>query len=265
MRKLTILVSLLLIAALSLTGCDIVNLFVKTVVGSGELVIEEREVTSFSKIDASGGVELLITKGNSGIEINAESNLMKYIHTYVEGETLFVEIADTDGGSINLQPLEPIRVTVQFTKITGVSLSGFTKITGVSLSGGVNLASEEITVEEMQIDVAMSGGSVAKIDAIHTDKLNVTLSGGSELSITEGEVTKQFIEASGGSVYMADWLQSEVTELMLSGGSEATVWAEETLDIDLSGGSIAYYYGSPNNLNEIGNSGGSDYISKGER
>jgi len=252
MRKLTILVSLLLIAALSLTGCDIVNLFVKTVVGSGELVIEEREVTSFSKIDASGGVELLITKGNSGIEINAESNLMKYIHTYVE--TLFVEIADTDGGSINLQPLEPIRVTVQFTKITGVSLSG-----------GVNLASEEITVEEMQIDVAMSGGSVAKIDAIHTDKLNVTLSGGSELSITEGEVTKQFIEASGGSVYMADWLQSEVTELMLSGGSEATVWAEETLDIDLSGGSIAYYYGSPNNLNEIGNSGGSDYISKGER
>ena len=254
MRKLTILVSLILIAALSLTGCDIVNLFIKTVVGSGELVIEEREVTSFSKIDAGGGVELLITKGNNGIEVNAESNLMKYIRTYVEGETLFVEIADTDGGSINLQPLEPIRVSVQFSKITGVSLSG-----------GVNLASEELTVEDMQIDVAMSGGSVAKIDAVHTDKLNVTLSGGSELSITEGEVTKQFIEASGGSVYLADWVQSEVTELMLSGGSEATVWAEETLEIDLSGGSMAYYYGSPNNLNEIGNSGGSDYISKGER
>ena len=254
MRKTTILVSLLLIAALSLTGCDIVNLFIKTVVGSGELVIEEREVTSFSKIDAGGGVELLITKGNNGIEVNAESNLMKYIRTYVEGETLFVEIADTDGGSINLQPLEPIRVSVQFSKITGVSLSG-----------GVNLASEELTVEDMQIDVAMSGGSVAKIDAVHTDKLNVTLSGGSELSITEGEVTKQFIEASGGSVYLADWVQSEVTELMLSGGSEATVWAEETLEIDLSGGSTAYYYGSPNNLNEIGNSGGSDYISKGER
>jgi len=239
---------------LSLTGCDIVNLFVKTVVGSGELVIEEREVTSFSKIDAGGGVELLIIRGNSGIKVNAESNLMKYIHTYVEGETLFVEIADTDGGSINLQPLEPIQVNVQFSKITGVSLSG-----------GVNLESEELTVEDMQIDVAMSGGSVAKIDAVHTDKLNVTLSGGSELSITEGEVTKQFIEASGGSVYLADWVQSEVTELMLSGGSEATVWAEETLEIDLSGGSTAYYYGSPNNLNEIGNSGGSDYISKGER
>ena len=254
MRKTTILVSLLLVAALSLTGCDIVNLFVKTVVGSGELVIEEREVTSFSKIDAGGGVELLIIRGNSGIKVNAESNLMKYIHTYVEGETLFVEIADTDGGSINLQPLEPIQVNVQFSKITGVSLSG-----------GVNLESEELTVEDMQIDVAMSGGSVAKIDAVHTDKLNVTLSGGSELSITEGEVTKQFIEASGGSVYLADWVQSEVTELMLSGGSEATVWAEETLEIDLSGGSTAYYYGSPNNLNEIGNSGGSDYISKGER
>ncbi|MEA3327530.1 MAG: DUF2807 domain-containing protein [Chloroflexota bacterium] len=254
MKKLSCLFILILISAILLTGCDIVNLFVKTVVGSGELVVEERDVTSFSKIDAGGNFELHVSKQYTGIEVNAESNLMKYIHTYVEGETLIVEISDTDGGSINLQPLEPIQVFVQFSKITGVSLSG-----------GVQLASEALVAEDIQIDVNLSGGSVAKIDAIRTDKLNITLSGGSELNVSEGEVTEQIIEASGGSKYMAEWVQSEVTELRLSGGSEATIWAEETLDIDLSGGSTAYYYGSPNNLNETSNSGGSDYISKGER
>ncbi len=75
----------------------------------------------------------------------------------------------------------------------------------------------------------------------------------------------QYIKASGGSDYMADWVKSETTELILSGGGEARIWVEETLDIDLSGGSTAYYYGSPADLNENGNSGGSDYISKGER
>jgi len=253
-EKNSYLIILVLIIALLLTGCDIVGLFVKTVVGSGELVVEEREVTSFSKIEAGGNLELHVSKQYTGIKVKAESNLMKYIHTYVEGETLFVEISDTDGGSINVQPLEPIQVNIQFTKITGFSLSG-----------GAQLASEALDGEDMQVDISLSGGSVAKIDAINTDNLNIILSGGSELSFSKGEVTKQIIEASGGSEYMAEWVQSEVTELRLSGGSEATIWAEETLDIDLSGGSTAYYYGSPANLNETSNSGGSDYISKGER
>ena len=254
MKKAAFIMTLSLIIVLTLTGCDIVNLFVNTVIGSGELVVEEREVTSFSKIDASGNLELYVTKSNTGIEVNAESNLMKYIHTFVEGETLFVEIADTDGGSINLQPLEPIQVFVEFTKITDVSLHG-----------GVQMESKELVAEEMQININMSGGSTAKIDAILTENLNMTLSGGSNLNVTEGKVTNQIIKASGGSEYMADWVQSVVTELIFSGGSEGTIWAEETLELALSGGSIVYYYGSPNNLDEIRSSGGSDYISKGER
>jgi len=254
MKKCNCLFILVLIISLFMTACDVIDLFVKNVVGSGELVVEKREVTSFSKIDAGGNLELHISKKYSGIEVNAESNLMKYIHTYIEGETLFVEIADTDGSHILLQPIEPIKVYIQFEKVTDISLHG-----------GVEMASEAITAEGVEVKIEMSGGSEAIIDAITTEDLTVDLSGGSELTVSGGEVVNQYVEASGGSTYVADWVKSETTELTISGGGEGTIWVEETLDIDLSGGSTANYYGSPVNLIESGNSGGSDYISKGER
>ena len=117
----------------------------------------------------------------------------------------------------------------------------------------------------MNMNLTLSGESTAIINAVRTDTLNIKLSGASELEIVDGQVSEQIIEASGESQYLAEWLKSETTNMLLSGGSEATIWAEENFEVDLSGGSTAYYYGSPNELSEIKNTGGSDYISKGER
>lgn len=248
-------IAFLLLTALLLSGCTVANIFVKTVQGSGEVVVEERDVVdTFSKIIAHGDLQLFVTQVEPGVEVRAESNLMKYIHTYVEDQTLIVEIADTDGGSINLQPLEPIKVYVMLTKITELHLSG-----------GVDLKTGQLIAKDMQMTVSLSGESTAKINAVRTGSLDIALSDGSELEIVDGQVSEQKISASGESQYLAEWLKSKSTSMMLSGNSEATIWAEEDFEVDLSGGSIAYYYGSPSNLSEIKNSGGSDYISKGER
>ncbi len=127
--------------------------------------------SSFSKIDAGGNLEVHISKKYTGIEVNAESNLMKYIHTYVEGETLFVEIADTDGSHIILQPLESIKVFVEFEKITDISLHG-----------GAEMASEALIAEGVEVRVDLSGGSEAIIDEITSEDLTVNLSGGSDIN-----------------------------------------------------------------------------------
>lgn len=248
-----ILISLFL--ALILSGCSVANIFVKSVQGSGEVVVEKRDVETFSKIKAHGNLELFINQVEPGVEVRAESNLMKYVHTYVEDQTLFVEIADTDGTSnINLRPLEPIQVYVMLTKITDLQISG-----------GADVLAGQIIAEDIQMNLSLSGESTAKINAVRTGTLNITLSGESKLEIVDGQVVEQHIKASKESQYTADWLKSEITTMVLSQGSEGTIWAEEDFEVELSGGSTAYYYGSPNNLNEIRNTGGSDYISKGER
>lgn len=254
MKKWMCFLALALIAAVGMTGCEVLELFVETVEGSGESIVEKRELGSFNAIEAHGDFELYVTQENAGIEVHAESNLLKYVHTYVEDQTLIVEIADTDGSSINLKPLKPIKVYVKLVHIISVSLSG-----------GVEFTSGQLVAENAEINISLIEDSQGKINAVRTGVLNVYLASGSELEIVDGNVTEQFIKACEGSKYMAEWVKSELTEIALSGGSEATVWAEETFNVDLSGGSMAYYYGSPNNLNEIRSKGESDYLSRGER
>jgi hypothetical protein len=247
-------IAIILLAASLITGCDAINLFTQTVEGSGEVVIEKRDLPEFNKIEARGDFELYVTQLNTGVEVHAEDNLMKYVQTYVQDQTLFVEIVDTDGSNINLMPLEPIRVYVKLVRIKGIVLAE-----------GAELTSSQLVAEDAEINLSLSGGSVGYINAIRTGKLDVNLSGGSELTIRDGQVAEQTITASGVSNYIAERVKSEITAINLSGGSESTIWAEDTFELALSGGSMAYYYGSPVNLTELENSGGSDYISKGER
>ena len=254
MKRLWGLIVLSLLAIVSLTGCAVLKLFVETVEGSGESIVEKRELGSFNAIEAHGDIELFVTQQNTGIEVHAESNLMKYIHTYVEDQTLIIEIADTDGSSINLKPLKPIKVYVKLVRIIGVSLSG-----------GVEFTSGQLVADNAEINLSLIEGSTGKINAVRTGVLNIYLADGSELEIVDGKVTEQYIKASGSSKYSAEWVQSDVTEIILSDGSEVSIWAEDTFNVDLSGGSMAYYYGSPVHLNEIRSKGNSDYISRGER
>ena len=207
----------------------------------------------YNSIEAHGDIEVYVTQLNTGVEVHAESNLIKYVRTYVEDQTLIVKIADSDGNDINLKPLEPIRVYVKLVRIKEVSLYD-----------GVILTSSQLVADGGEINVFLSGESWGYINAIRTGTLHVSLSGGSELQVIDGQVTEQYISASDESIYTADWLRSETTEIQLSDNSEATIWAEDTFNVNLSGGSMAYYYGSPINLNEVRTSGDSDYISRGE-
>lgn len=247
-------ITLTLFIMMTLTGCTLAGIFAKTVEGSGEVVVEKRDLPAFTAIRAHGEIELYLTQLDSGVEVHAEGNLMKYVRTYVQEQTLVVEIADTDGGAINLKPLAPIEVYVRFEKLNSLTLSA-----------GVKMTSSQLVAEDARIDLSLSGGSLGSINALRTGTLQVMLSGGSQLEVIDGQVTDQFISASDGSSYTADWLKSEATEIKLSRGSEAAIWAVDTFNVDLSGGSTAYYYGSPTHLNEVRNSGGSDYISQGER
>lgn len=250
-RSLTLFFALLI--ALSITSCGVMNVFAETVEGSGEVIVEHRDLPVFNSIEAHGDIELYVTQLNTGVEVHAESNLIKYVRTYVENQTLIVEIADTDGSDINLKPLEPIRVYVKLVRIKDVSLYD-----------GVILTSSQLVADGGEINVFLSGHSWGYVNAIRTGTLHVNLSGGSELQVIDGQVTEQYVSASDESIYTADWLKSESTEIQLSDNSEATIWAEDTFNVNLSGGSMAYYYGSPVNLNEVRSSGGSDYISRGE-
>jgi len=251
-RSLPFIIIVLLVSLL-MTGCSALDVFVERVPGSGELIVEHRELPAFNSIDASGDIQLFLTQLDKGVEVHAESNLMKYIRTYIEDQTLIIEFAKADGSNIIIEPFEPIVIYVQFDRIKDISLAN-----------GVEMTSSQLVAEGAEINLSLYDDCHASINALRTDILHVDLFGGSELEIVDGQVLEQYIVASTDSSYTADWVKSDITEITLSDGSEASIWAEETFSVDISGGSIAYYYGSPTNLTEVRNKGESDYISRGE-
>lgn len=253
MKKGILLTIIALVASVLMTGCSVFDIFVERVEGSGEMIVEHRELPSFNSIKASGDIQLFITQIDSGIEVHAESNLLKYVRTYVEDQTLIIEIATADGSSIIIEPFEPILVYVQFARVKDISLSD-----------GVVMTSSQLVAEGAEINLSLNKNCEGSINALRTDILHVSLSGGSDLQIVDGQVVEQYITASEDSTYIAEWVKSEITEIALSDNSEATIWAEEIFNVDLTGGSVAYYFGSPVNLIEVRNKGGSDYISRGE-
>ena len=251
--KKTLSLLFVLLIAISITSCDVMKLFIETVEGSGEVIVEHRDLPAYNSIEARGDIELYVTQLNTGVEVHAESNLIKYVRTFVEDQTLIVEIANTDGSSINLKPLEPIRVYAKLVRIKNISLFD-----------GVIMTSSQLVADGGEINLTLNGESWGYVNAIRTGTLHVDLSDGSELQVIDGQVTEQYITGGNESIYTADWLKSETTEIQLSDNSEATIWAEDTFNVNLTGGSMAYYYGSPVYLNEVRSSGGSDYISRGE-
>jgi hypothetical protein len=253
MKRSVLVIIIVLVVSLLMTGCSALDVFVDRVPGSGELIVEHRELPAFNSINASGDIQLFLTQLDKGVEVHAESNLLKYIRTYVEDQTLVIEIAKADGSSVIIEPFETIVVYVQFDRIKDISLAG-----------GVEMTSSQLVAEGAEINLSLYEDCHASINALRTDILHVSLSGGSDLEIVDGQVLEQYIAASEDSTYTADWVKSDITEITLSDGSEATIWAEETFSVDISGGSIAYYYGSPVNLTEVRNRGDSDYISRGE-
>ena len=53
--------------------------------------MEHRDLPVYNSIEAHGDIEVYVTQLNTGVEVHAESNLIKYVRTYVEDQTLIVK------------------------------------------------------------------------------------------------------------------------------------------------------------------------------
>jgi len=274
--------------ALSL-ACQAVTGIGGVVRGSGEVVSESRPVSGFDQISVCCGMQLVLTQGESeSLEIEADDNLLPEIVSTVSGGRLIIRFKD-DQGRTQYWPSQPIRCTVTAIDVRRLEVSGGGSLESglietddlqidtsggsqadlaavvadtmrVEVSGGGELYSRELQVSRLELD--LSGGSTGSIDSLEGESLTLDNSGGGEVTIA-GSVTEQDVSVSGGGKYLAGDLRSEMTIISMSGGGEASLWVEESLEADLSGGARVEYYGRPQVLEQV--SGGSELVSLGER
>ncbi len=177
--------------------------------GSGNIQTQKREVSDFNAINVGGAFEVEITaQKDFSVEVETDDNLLEFIKTEVDGETL--EISSEK----RISTSNPLKIRIFAPDIENLDLSGASKITLVNLNN-----------DSLQID--SSGASKIKIEGV-TKNFTVEMSGASRLD--------------------AEKLQSENVSVDSSGASSAYVFVTNELKADLSGASKVVYSGNPTNL-----------------
>lgn len=208
------LVLLALLFALPLLACSFsVDRFeTKTVEGSGVIARETRPLKGFDAIRLLGSADVYVSFGEEeSVVVEADDNILPLVETGVRGGALVIDLKS----NTSISTMNPVQVTVTMKSLKGVSLPGSGNITIVGLDG-----------EAVDLDLPGSGNITAEGAA---DTVNVRMSGSGNIS--------------------CDKLQARSAQVRLNGSGNITVFADETLDVNLRGSGNVYYHGEPAQVN----------------
>jgi hypothetical protein len=218
------IISAMLITLLIIVSCNVIG-----EMGSGNVIRQERKVSSFNGIDVSGAFDVRLTQGTSNsVIVETDDNLMDLIRTEVRGNTLVID---------NKKP-------IYHSKSLKVFIT-FTDLKSIDLSGAVDIESQgKLTLPELAI--TGSGASNGKLD-MDVQRLGIDFSGGSKLKLT-GSAKDVDVDASGAVDLFAFDFPAENYKLDISGAGKAEINVSKNLNVDISGAASIHYKGSPTNI-----------------
>jgi hypothetical protein len=218
--------SAFLITLLILTGCNVIG-----EIGSGNVIRQERKVSSFNGIEVSGAFNVMLIQGTTNsVIVEADDNLMDIIRTEVKGSTLVID---------NKSPIAHSKSLKVF--IT------FTDLKSMDLSGAVNFESQgKLTMPELII--SSSGATDGKLE-IDVQHLGIDCSGGSKLKLS-GSAKDVGVDISGAVDLFAYDLLAENYKLGISGAGKAEINVSKNLKLDISGAATVHYKGTPTNISQ---------------
>lgn len=208
-----------------------------TIRGNGIEASEGRMVSNFDKLKSSGSFDVHITNGDTyEVVVNAESNIVPYIETYVSGSTLNIDIR----GMHNVKNRLPMEVYVTVPSLRSIKQSG---------SG--NITSDFFTADKFELFISGSGKISAAVEA---DEVHASISGSGQLDIS-GEATTTNYSISGSGRIYSDNLDSHDCYAAISGSGDMYVNASNLINAHISGSGTLFYYGNPSLESHISGSG----------
>lgn len=185
--------------------------FSRSVKGSGDLKTEKRHVSDFKSIDVGGVFRVEVTiQENFDVQVEADENLLQYIRTEVDGETLEIS-SEKRFSSAN-----PIIVRIGAPDLSGIEASGASKV-------------ELVNLNNRSFELDLSGAAGVTVKGITNDLV---------------------IEQSGASRLYAEELKAENARVESSGASKSEIFVSNRLDANISGASNVKYSGSPKDLSK---------------
>ena len=219
-----------LVIAFTLNSC------INTIDGNGNVTKEQRAVSSFNKIDISGGYEVLINQGSEErLELEVDENLLEYIETETRKNTLYISSKKQIGSASSLK----LYITV-------------VDVEDIDVSGAIELKNKG-TYKTANLEIDISGAADIDLD-VDVENLNMDISGASETTLS-GNARNFEIEISGAGELQAKKLKTRNTTIDISGAGSAIVNVKKTLNVSVSGSGSVKYKGSPKIKKDISGAG----------
>ena len=208
--------------------------------GSGNVITQTREVSSFDAIEVDFPAQVFISQGQTeSVKIEAEDNFLSGLKTEVRNGTLDIFYKVPSGERVN--STEPVIITIVVRDLSKVDFS----------SAG------ELTIEDVQtnsLDLSLSGAGNVRLKNIAADKLSVDISGAGNMDVS-GTAANLKVNISGFGNFDGGDLHSISASVSLSGAGNATVWVDEDLNAEISGAGSVNYYGNASVTKQIGGLG----------
>ena len=199
--------------------------------GNGDVVIENRNVTEFTKIEVGGIFTVIIKQGDKQtVNLETDSNLTDKIKTDVIGGKLKISSSEIKNST-------KLQVFIEVKNIESIE------------AGGASLVKSEGVLKSEVLELIAGGASQIKL-SIETIDLKTTISGAA-IVLLEGNAENNEIDVSGVGFLNASKLITNITSGDISGSGRAKVFANEEVSTIESGASTLSLVNSPKIVNQI--------------
>ena len=228
---------LLLAIVLAFSSCRMLG--GQKVNGNGKITAQERKVSAFNSVEASGSLKVHIRQDAvSSVKIETDENLMEYVEIFTSGSTLIIK--EKEGYN-----LKPSKELVVFTAAP--------VYTTVDVSGSGDIISDNIISGGQPLEMGVSGSGMINVQ-VALPKVSADVSGSGDV-ILKG-TSKEFSGSiSGSGSIKAFDLTTDISYLKLSGAADAEVTVNQKLDVNVSGSGDVKYRGNAAVSQSISGSG----------
>jgi hypothetical protein len=202
-----------------------------SVAGSGVVVEEIREVSSFHSVETRGACNVHFAKGAvQELRLVGEENILPLINTWVRNDgTLIIEPTKIYSSNSELKAY-----------ITMQDIRGF-KIVGA----GNTISERAFACDRLNLDIIGAGNIDIEVRA---NTISSTIIGTGNIHLA-GQADVHSINVAGAGHLKASELETFITDIQISGAGNCYVNVHDILNVRLTGAGNVYYSGSPSEMN----------------
>lgn len=198
------------------------------ILGSGVTSREIRSVAPFSEITVHHALHADITVGDAlQVEVSGDDNVVPLVRTEVRGQRLVVEMLPGSAVRPRLALLVRVRVP---------------RLLEVQASGAAYVEAHGRAIADLRVEA--TGSARVSIAGISGSLIQVTTRGASSVSL-RGQSRSLTAAILGASGLQARDAVTEAATITVEGSSRAEICASQSLEVTLTGASLADYYCNP--------------------